>query len=503
MRDRILLLLIGFVALAGCRSTKEAFRPEKKYAPDVLQRDYRIYRTVLEEHHAGLYWYTPKARIDSFFDWGFSQLKDSLSEPAFRKILTYITAQIQCGHTTVRWSKRWGEYTDTTKKLVLFPLSIKLIGERAVITGNLHRKDSILTAGTELLSINERTVPQLIDTLGKYISRDGGNQTARAQWLSNRGNFGSIYRLVFGEDSSYAISYLDKEGIAKRKIINVFAPSLDTTGRATLTEPLKKKNPSRATVRKENRDRVRQLQIDTLNHSAMMRLASFGKGYQLSSFFRNSFKELAKNKIQSLIIDVRNNGGGIIRNATLLTRYITDSSFKIADSLYAKRMVGSQDGHMRFMLWYQAAMFFATHKKKDGLHHFVYYEKHRFFPRNNYHFGGKVYIITGGNSFSATTIFASKLSGQSRITIVGEETGGAAYGNSAWMMPDLILPGTNLVVRIPLYRFVMDQHQPHNGSGVQPTIPAVPTIKSIRENKDVKMEAVLELIKQAKQKRAS
>lgn len=499
MRDRVLLFLALIVAIvvtqAGCRSTREAFNPETKYAPEVLQRDYRIYRTALEEHHAGLYWYTPKEQMDAYFDWGVAQLKDSLTEAGFRKILSYVTAKIQCGHTTVRWSKQWEKYIDTTKQLALFPLSIKFIGDRAVVTGNLHRKDSLLSTGTELLSINNRSIPELVDTLGKYISRDGDNLTARAQWLSNRGNFGSLYRLVFGTDSLYAVSYADKEGLVKTRIIKAFSPAPDTTKTTTPSGQIKKKKSSRGIIRKENRDRIRQLQIDTVNRSAMMRLASFGKGYRLEQFFRQSFHNLNKFDIQSLIIDVRNNGGGVIRHSTLLTRYITDSSFKIADSLYATRVIGSQDRHMRFMLWYQAAILFATRKKKDGLRHFSYYEKHPFSPKQKNHFNGQVYLITGGNSFSATTILANKLSKQPRVSIVGEETGGAAYGNSAWMIPDLMLPGTKLAVRIPLYRFVMDHRQPKDGSGVQPTTPAAPTIKSIRENKDVKMEAVLELIK--------
>lgn len=491
----VFIVVILVSSLIGCRFTRDAFTPTKKYTPAVLQRDYTIFRQTLEEHHPGIYWYTPKEQLDYYFDQGFAQLKDSMTEATFRKTLTYVTAQIKCGHTTVRWSKEWTKYLDTTKQLSLFPLSVKIIGTQAVVTGNLHRKDSILTSGTELVSINRRSIPFLIDTLGKYISLDGGNRTARAQWLSNRGNFGSLFGLVFNTDSSYQIEYVDNYGNKKSQVVKPFVPIIDTS-KATFT-PSKKisKKPSRATLRKQNRDRVHQLQIDTVNRTALMRLSSFGKGYQLTSFFRKSFKELQQRKIQSLILDVRNNGGGIIRNSTLLTRYITNSSFTIADTLIAARIKSSRSRHLKHIFWYRAAMLFVTKKKKDGLRHFTYYEKHKFFPKEKNHFQGNVFLITGGNSYSATTILANKLSGEAHVKIVGEETGGAAYGNSAWMMPKLILPGTKLSIQVPLYRFVMDKTQPKDGSGIQPTHPAIPTIKSIRDNKDVKMESVLELIK--------
>lgn len=493
---RSFFILIAFtISLVSCRTGRTSFDPAKKFAPAVLQKDYTVFRKTLEAHHPGLYWYTPKEKLDKYFDEGFAKLKDSLTENSFRRILTYVTAQIKCGHTTVRWSKQWSKYLDTTRQLSLFPLSVKIVGERAVITGNLFRKDSILTNGVEVLSINGKTIPSLIDTLGKYISLDGGNRTARAQWLSNRGNFGSLYGLVFGTDSAYQIGFIDKYGNNKTQFINAFIPAADTSKSATLASIKTQPKLSKFILRQQNRERIRLLQIDTINRSAMMRLASFGKGYKLISFFKKSFKELDKLKIQSLIIDVRNNGGGVIRHSTLLTRYLSDRPFKIADSLYATQLISRYDRHLQYMPWYYGAMLLSTSKKKDGLRHFTYYEKHQFHPKKKNHFKGNVYLIIGGNSYSATTILANKLSGQPHIKIVGEETGGAAYGNSAWMMPKLFLPGTKLSVQIPLYRFVMDKTQPKDGSGVSPTHPAIPSVKSIRENKDVKMEMVLKLIK--------
>jgi C-terminal processing protease CtpA/Prc len=136
-----------------------------------------------------------------------------------------------------------------------------------------------------------------------------------------------------------------------------------------------------------------------------------------------------------------------------------------------------------------------TSKYNDGKYHFGYFERHYFKPKKKNHFNGNVYVLTGGNSFSATTLFTQTVKQQNNVTIVGEETGGGAYGNSAWLIPDLILPQTGIRFRLPLFRLVIDKNIPKDGRGVQPEVSALPTTEAIRRGADYKMEKVMELIK--------
>lgn len=124
MRGLLLALWVA-VLLSACRAGRSAVSPTRKTAPAVLQRDYDLYRSILEKHHPGLYWYTSKDSMDACFEKGRWQLNDSLTEPEFRKILNYVTASINYGHTTVRSSKTWSKYSDTTLGK-MFPLSMKL-----------------------------------------------------------------------------------------------------------------------------------------------------------------------------------------------------------------------------------------------------------------------------------------------------------------------------------------------------------------------------------------
>jgi C-terminal processing protease CtpA/Prc len=138
-----------------------------------------------------------------------------------------------------------------------------------------------------------------------------------------------------------------------------------------------------------------------------------------------------------------------------------------------------------------------TRRKSDGMYHFRFYEKKHFRPKRRYHYDGHVYVLTGGNTFSASTLFLQAVRGQDNVTVVGEETGGGAYGNNAWLIPDVTLPNTGVRFRLPLFRLVIDRTAV-KGQGVLPDVPALPTVNAIRRNADFKTEKVLELIRQKK-----
>jgi Peptidase family S41 len=497
MKTQILFIL-SLIVLTGCGVSKSSFSPSKKYSLQQVQKDYSVYHSILEQHHPSLYWYSTKDSIDYYFSWGQQQLKDSMTEPEFRRVLAFVTAKINCGHTSVRPSKAWGKYNDTVRLGKMFPLSMKIWNDTAVVSANLNRKDSILKRGTVITTINGKTMPVIVDTMFNYISSDGYNKTHKYQSLSNRGFFGSLYTSLFGLSEKYTIEYKDSNGNVKNIIIPAYNPAVDTPIR-TGTRPIRNiPQPSKKERRGQELNSVRLLKIDSVNHTAMMDLSSFVRGYGLRGFFRNSFSALKKNNIGHLIIDVRGNGGGSVNNSTLISRYIAGEKFKLADSLYAVRKKSKYSHYIQNHFWNRLFISFLTRKRSDGNYHFGYFERHYFKPKKNNHYDGKVYILTGGNSFSATTLFASALIKQDNVTVVGEETGGGAYGNSAWLIPDVTLPETGVRFRLPLFRLVMDKNNPKNGRGVQPEVESLPTIDAVKRGADYKVDKAMELIQKDK-----
>jgi C-terminal processing protease CtpA/Prc len=495
------ILLISFIVClvaTSCGIGRSAVSNTKKYSPEQLQKDYSIYQDILEKHHPGLYWYTPKDSMDYYFNWGKEHIKDSLTEPQFRQVLSYVTAKIDCGHTSVRSSKGWNRYADTARLAKIFPLSMKIWPDTTVVTANLNRRDSILKRGTVITKINGQTTAKIIDTLFQYLSTDGHNLTHKYQSLSNRGLFGALYTSLYGLSDKYTIEYVDSTGQLHTVVVPVYDPSRDTVTRRAIRSITGVPQPSKKERKQQELNSIRLLKIDSVNKTAMMDLASFGRGYGLRHFFRNSFKALRKNNIGHLIIDVRSNGGGSVTNSTIITRYLATNRFKITDSLYAIRKTSQYQRYIQNHFWNKLFILFLTKKRRDGNYHFGYFERHYFKPKKDNHFDGKVYILTGGNSFSATSLFAAAVVKQENIIVVGEETGGGAYGNSAWLIPDVTLPVTGVRFRLPLFRLVIDKNTPKIGRGVQPEVPAVPTVEAIRNNRDFKVEKAMELIQKDK-----
>lgn len=473
----------------GCSVSRQAWSPGKKYSKERLQQDYTIFRSVLEESHPSLYWFTPKDSMDYFFDYGYSHIKDSMTEPQFKYILSYVANKIHCGHTTVKSSRRYSHYLDTAR-IKIFPLSFRIWPDHMVLTGNLHRRDSILRRGTIVTGIDGYSIKQLTDTFLNFLSWDGNSYIGRYQVLSNRGTFGSLFENIIGPKDSFYVSYIDKYGLEQETMVSLFQPPPDTASKSKSSS----RTPDRDQPRVQVLNSARNMQIDTTLSSAYMTLNTFARGSRLRPFFRKAFKVLEKHHIRHLVVDVRSNGGGDASLSTFLTRYLAKDKFKLADSLYT---ISRRSHYGKYITWnpvYWAMMKAITHREKDGHYHFGYFERHYFYPKKRHHFDGDIYIITGGNSFSATTLFAKVLKGQKNVTIVGEETGGGAYGNTAWMIPDVVLPNTKIRFRLPRFRLVMDSTLVKEGRGVIPDIEVGPTAETIRRGIDPKVQTVRRLI---------
>jgi hypothetical protein len=502
------LLSSGYLILCfflfSCGTSKMAFRPDRKYAPEDLQKDYRVFRHVLESWHPSLYWYTSPDSMNYFFDEGYAALKDSMTESQFRKVLSYVIAKVRCGHTSVSASRAYSRYLDTAK-LQQFPLILKFWNDTMVVAANLNRRDSILKRGTLIYTINGQTARQLTDTLFPYIVTDGYNLTGKYQYLSTGLHFSSWYKDIFGYSSGFDIGYCDSTGSLRETHIPVYDPQTDTlrrslgrvlmpgTGQTRPSRPVRP--PGRRARKKRELLFTRSLQLDSASHSAFLTLNTFERGYHLKAFFREAFRTLREKQVQNLVVDVRSNGGGDAAISTLLTRYLIDKKFKLADSLYAIRRHSRYDGYIKYGLAYDFLTLFASRRHSDGHYHFGYFERHRYSPVKENHFDGSVYVLTGGNSFSATCLFAGALKGQRNVTLVGEETGGGYYGNTAWMIPDVTLPETGVRFRLPRFRLVVDRSRQKDGRGILPDVPALPSIEALSKGQDFKTAKAKELIR--------
>jgi len=478
---------------ASCSSSRKSYDPQKKYPPAETRADYTLFRKILETTHPSIYWYTTKDSMDYYFDEVYKSLTDSMTEIQFHDRLSYVISKIDCGHTTMKGSRGFSKYVDTASSKA-FPFAMKFWSDTMVITANLRKNDPVLQRGTQVISINGYRARSLTDTLFNYITTDGYSINGKYQSLSTGFSFASLYKNVLGLTDSINIHYLDNIGIERETWVKPYDFKADTMDKKTLSHG----PPARGSGKKKEIPPLYfspiNLQLDTVMKTGFMTVATFDHSNHLKKFFRKSFKELKKDHIKNLIIDVRSNGGGDAGLSTLLTRYIIDHKFKLADSLYTIKPPAEYKKYMQKSFLYGLLISLVTSKDKEGKYHFRYFEKHYYTPKTKNHFDGQVYILIGGNSFSATTLFAGDLKGQKNVTLVGEETGGGYYGNTAWIIPDVTLPNTGLRFRLPRFRMVIDKERVKNGRGIMPDVWALPSVEAIREGQDFKAMKVKELI---------
>ena len=433
-----------------------------------------------------MFWYTPKDSVDYYFKETQASLTDSLTELQFKNKIAWVITKIRCGHTVVRNSKNFANYY-ANRRIPLFPLSLKVWKDSAVVVNNFFTRDSILKRGTIITNINDRPIASILDSMCALIGADGYANNLKYQLISF--NFPAYYRNTFGVDSEYNVSYIDSIGLLKQIVIKNYDPLKDTTGR--------RRSMLHSITKKQFKDfrtwSERNMIIDTALNTAILSVNTFNEG-KLKRFFRRSFRKIKQQHIKNLVLDLRQNSGGNILSSTRLCQYLVDKPFHVADTVLAYTRSFPYKKNIRPWFVYWMSMHFSGRRSNDGYIHFRYFEKHHFKPKKSLHFNGDVYLVTGGYTFSAAALATSTLKGQKNVTVVGEETGGGAYGNSAMHLPTIILPNTGVRVTLPLYRLVLDVHRPKNGRGIFPDVEVDPSSENIRKGVDGKLEKVKELI---------
>jgi Peptidase family S41 len=480
------------LGLSACHAPRKVYSPQKKFSPAQLREDFDIGWKSYQKNHPSLYWYTPKDSVDRYFNSVRASLTDSLTEAEFRLRLSYAVSSIRCGHSSVIPSKAYSRYAKKAKE-PMFPLQLKVWGsDSMVVLNSLTGDTSAIKRGTVIKAIDSIPAAVFIRQMKQYAYTDGFSDGFKELQISS--SFPQRFNWLYGLKSSYRIGYIDPAGQSGETIVPVYDPLKKDTAKKKPADSIRvqstqtkarAKGPSYGKYSKDSSGLFALLELNNFSHR------------KVPGLIRSSFKKTKKAGIHSMVLDLRTNGGGRIDNSTLLTRYIINQPFRVADSVWAKNLKPAYPRYTQMAWMYRYFSWTFARKQPDGRWHNRKTERKVHQPKKKNHFDGTLYVLTGGATFSASSLFLTKICRQPNVIVVGEETGGGARGNTAVFIPKVTLPNTGVQLRLPLFRLISDVHIPENGRGIQPTVEVITDSWHIANGLDKKMEAVKELIRKS------
>jgi hypothetical protein len=457
------------------------------FQPSDLKSDFALVRSALEEAHPDLYRYTGKVEMDRAWDRAAAGLDHPMTALEFYRYASPVLALIKDGHLGWSMSDEVSAYLDEIRVL---PLGIRMIGKTPMVFRDLSKSGSDL-AGLEVTSVNGVPAPNLVDEMWARQMGDGDVVSSRghgvgagfSRQLVSVGDLRPPYEVVF---------YDPKAGKPETRRFEGRLP-------ADLTSFWRLMWPNDIEMRKERP--LSELEFYDDDRIARMRVPSFGtsetdaKRRDLRGFFAQAFATFKTKQTRALIIDVRDNGGGEDEAGQVLASYLIDKPFRYYRDLTIRGTSFSFDKYITSPDPVPDGM---VSKGDDGRLHLTGHPNLGLKTPGEPMFGGKLFLIMNGASFSTTGEFLSTIRSKRPATFIGEESAAGFTGNNSGFEPELTLPATKLRLRIPLVGYYVDVSDKYpTRRGVLPDHVVRYSIDEMVAGTDKELELALSLARKA------
>jgi len=444
------------------------------------KQDFFVFKTVLEEAHPGIYRFESKEAIDSLFQKTEKSLVDSISKVEFFRLLSPVVAAIRCGHTKFFPDGLYDDnhlYHYFYGTSGLFPFKLLFSGQKAYFFDS-YDQEADIEKGTEVISINDKPVAELISFLFQNIVADGRVKSSKYLELDNF--FSAYYANLIESPEQFRLTFRKANGEIFTSVVP--AASLEKI------EEYERKNSKQAEPNFALTFPEGQV--------ALMKINAFyplSKEDNFKRFLKTSFAEIHSKNIKRLVIDLRNNEGGNDRWGAMLFAYLTDKPFRYYRALKLPNKNFSFRDYAQMPRFYWLLKLLVR-KDGDGGYKWTIHKNLKVQKPSKHPFSGEVIVLVNGYSFSVTSEFAAVVKASGRARLSGQETGGAYSGNNSGTFVLVKLPNSRLVLGIPMlgYYIAVPPVQAFD-RGVLPDIEINPDIQQIINGEDLVLEKALQM----------
>ena len=446
--------------------------------PD-LASDIAILKQAYTAMHPGLQRYLTPTELDQ----GFSTLQRAWAANPSRAdaylALSRFLSTIKCGHSYANFYNQSDEVVaELFAGRTRLPFHFRWLGGEMVVTA---KGGDALPRGTVIRMIDGEPASAVLASLLPYTRADGTNDAKRVAQLEVRG---------VDDFETFDIFY----GLTRRRTGQPFrlltdrgehvVQAIDLKQRqAQITVPDKKDGPQWQ-LNFESKDVARLI---------MSGWAVYNSKWDWKAWLDGVMAQLVSKQVRTLIVDLRDNEGGLDCGDEILARCIDQPLQRTAYERRVKYRVAPRELDPYLDTWDPSFKDWGKDAVEIGNGYFRLIESEGasrapIMPKGP-RFRGKLIVLVSPTNSSATFQFASLVQSSRLGVLVGSPTGGNRRGINGGAFFFLRLPASGLEVDLPLIGTFPATPQPD--AGVVPDVTVNETVVDIREGVDAVLAAAL------------
>lgn len=480
---------VFLIACCGVFLSPAIAQPTRMISAAAAKEDAALARRAIELIHPGLDRYTTRAKIGGAFERLAMMCEHDVTEQQFYGELSLVLATLRCSHTKAEPSQGWSEWRANTPSYL--PFRFVEHDGRMIVTKSAC---SGLQSGDEIVRIDGVSGRAVLARIFDAVPADGWTDDARKFALSTMSDldesevdhflpaffsFGESVRLEVRRDSEPTTRTMVALMMTRQARL------------AALAEPPAAKNLDEAVSLDIRPGGIAVLRIDTF--------VAYRKPIKPVDIYRPHFERIAAERTQTLILDLRDNGGGSDSAANDLMRFLVDSPYKDTTKQWV-RTYRFGDLTDRLETWDRSVLSMPDEAFKNlGNGYFEVIEPDVAAPGLPPHtptFAGRIIVLCGPANASGATLFMAELRARRQVVLLGEATGGNAAGPTAGVILFLPLPNTGIKVRIPAIRSVTGLANADERGGLTPDVLVRRSLEDTLSGRDIVLERALEVAKE-------
>lgn len=443
-------LAIIFVALFIANSSFS-----QRLSADQAKTDLKFTYDALKAAHPSLYRYTKEDEYNWVFDYLQRAIVDSIDKQELAEKVNVLMSTARCVHTSASnaftpYSKHYFNFNFIISNGILYARNVK---EIRIENSNNKNKSSDSTL-FKIISINNIPAIEIVSRMMMLKSGDGYSNTFNEAVISR--NFNSFFNVLYKVPVICNIEFETVNGIKNvivERTLKYTAKSLDYTWENwSISDSMS----SAYLLKNKNYKSVNVIQIK-----------SFKKNYK--EYYQRIFAKMERDSVKTIVIDLRANSGGNIYHAFELLNYLIDQDL----SMYAERKKNLKlkpflkaKGYSQ--LYMSSFMYDVYPSGQTWTEGNVRKYRYSFNSKKSKNFNPEIFVLIDGQTASSASLTAAYLKLHTKAKFIGNETGGTFAGNNGRAFPEILLPNSNIKLKIPLYRINYFPGVPDNGRGVIP-----------------------------------